>query len=361
MINVRLSTESSRRIQLLRYPLIVGIVFLHSYKSDLSMQYNLVVATGFWYFIQTLIAKSITMVSVPMFFTMSAYLLYVRFYFTTGFYLKVIRSRFQTLLIPFFFWNSCILVAYALLPSIPVIGSLFAQTQVPPADQWGLFECVNLLVGLTGFPINFQFWFIRDLFLLITFSPLIYFIIKKTSSFFLLCLLPVWFFTPIFLQGIETEVEAILFFLGGAWFAIKGFDLNAVDNVGPALLGGFICIAAMDAIYSSYHYGFIISKICILLGVPSLYWLIGKVKNKLEKRLKFLAAASFFVYATHEPFGTLIKKIIHIFFPLLNNLLSILIFFSIPIIVSAICTSTFFVSRKLFPRFTSYVTGNRYH
>ena len=193
------------------------------------------------------------------------------------------------------------------------------------------------------------------------FSPLIFLIITKASSFFLLCVLAIWFLDPIFCQGIETEVEAVLFFFLGAWLAIKGFVLETVDRVGPAFFGGFICLAALDAIFSSYHYGFIASKVCILFGVPSIYWVIGKVGKILEKRLKFLAAASFFVYATHEPFGTLIKKIMYKIFPLLNDLLSILLFFSIPIIVTAICTSAFLISRKFFPGFTSSVTGGRYY
>jgi hypothetical protein len=361
MRSVRLSSESSRRIQLLRYPLIVGIVFLHSYALDLSMQGHLIVTTGFWFFIQTLTAKSITMVNVPIYFTMSAYLLYVSFSLTSDFYLKVIRSRFQSLIVPFFFWNFCILIAYALLLSIPAIESLFAQTRVPPLDQWGFFKCIDLLVGLTGNPINFQFWFIRDLFILIMFSPLIFLIIRKTSSVFLLCLLAIWFLVPIFYPGIETEVEAFLFFFLGAWLAMKGFVLEAVDRVGPALFGGFICLAALDSICDSYQYGFIVSKVCILFGVPSIYWVIGKVRGKMEKRLKILAAASFFVYATHEPFGTLIKKMIYKFSPLLNDFLSMLLFFLIPIIVTVICTSAFLISRKFFPRFTSVVTGHRYY
>jgi hypothetical protein len=243
---------------------------------------------------------------------------------------------------------------------MPAMEPLFAQTRVPPVGQWGFFECADLLVGLTGNPINFQFWFIRDLFILIMFSPLIFLIMTKASSFFLLCVLAIWFMVPISL-GIGTEVEAVLFFLLGAWLAINRFVLENIDRVGPAFLGGFICFAAIDAIFSSYHYGFVASKVCILLGVPSIYWVIGKAGQKLEKRLKFLAAASFFVYATHEPFGTLIKKIMFKFFPLLNDLLSILLFFSIPIIVTAICTSVFLISRKFFPRFTSFVNGFRYY
>jgi hypothetical protein len=325
------------------------------------MQGHLVVATGFWSFIQTFTAKSITIVNVPIYFTISAYLLYISFSFTSDFFLKVIRSRFNSLIIPFFFWNSCILVAYALLLSMPAMGPLFAQTRVPPVGQWGFFECADLLVGLTGNPINFQFWFIRDLFILIMFSPLIFLIIKITSFFSLLCILAIWFLVPVFYQGIETEVEAVLFFFLGAWLAIKGFVLEAVDRVGPALFGGFICFAAIDAIFSSYHYGFVAGKVCILFGVPSIYWVIGKAGNKMEKRFKFLAAAAFFVYATHEPLGTLIKKIMYKFFPLLNDLLSILLFFLIPIMVTTICTSAFLVSRKFFPKFTSFVTGCRYY
>lgn len=157
--------------------------------------------------------------------------------------------------------------------------------------------------------------------------PIDIFDYKKNIFLFLLCVLAIWFLVPVFYQGIETEVEAVLFFFLGAWLAIKGFVLEAGDRVGPALFGGFICLAALDAICNSYQYGFIASKVCILFGVPSIYRVIGKAGKKLEKRLKFLATASFFVYATHEPFGTLIKKIMYKFFPLLNDLLSILLSF----------------------------------
>ena len=79
----------------------------------------------------------------------------------------------------------------------------------------------RVAAGGSPFPINPPLWFIRDLMIVVCFTPLIYYIIKRTKYFFI-AVLALLFFIP---NLHVPYLSAFLFFSMGAYFSIYKKDM----------------------------------------------------------------------------------------------------------------------------------------
>ncbi len=125
-----LNAQSSLRLNLLRFPLIVGVVFVHAYETtvgfsggsvSIGLNQNNVISE----FIRNLISQEIARIAVPIFFLMSGYLFFAGFVWSKENYLDKVKSRIKTLLIPFLFWNIATLLLIALGQSLIVTQRTF--------------------------------------------------------------------------------------------------------------------------------------------------------------------------------------------------------------------------------------------
>lgn len=83
----------SRTIDFLRFPLIVGVVFIHSYLSDERGTH----LGGLYYYVSDFFSQVLARIAVPLFFYFSG-LLYYKDNFTLTIYKRKIRSRVRSLL-----------------------------------------------------------------------------------------------------------------------------------------------------------------------------------------------------------------------------------------------------------------------
>ena len=97
----------SRSIETLRFPLILFIICLHCYTSTST------VTRGHDTYFRLIYPFSLWMgeTGVPAFFFISGLL----FFYSKKTYIQKIKSRFQTLLIPYLFFNALILCGYLCL------------------------------------------------------------------------------------------------------------------------------------------------------------------------------------------------------------------------------------------------------
>ena len=136
--------NDSLRLQLLRFPLIVGVVFIHAYT--LPTDPPTAIASGFHIneFIQTLISQELARCAVPLFFLMSGYLFFSGAAWSTEKYKTKIRSRISTLLIPFLFWNILVLMLFAAAQSHPKTAPFISGKMMPIRD-YGIFEYLSAI------------------------------------------------------------------------------------------------------------------------------------------------------------------------------------------------------------------------
>jgi peptidoglycan/LPS O-acetylase OafA/YrhL len=361
-----IGNETSTRIEILRFPLIVGVVFGHDYPRSMSMaQGQIGVAhNGAWVgFIRIFISQTIAWVTVPLFFLISGYLI-----FGGGWswkkYLDKVDRRVNTLLVPLLFWTSFMLLAYASAQSIPALSGYFSYGAWPPIRSFTLLDFLNAFFGISvPYPFLYQFWFIRDLMALVVLSPAIHFlVVRRTALPFLLLMFLLWFCTT--WPAFPTSVEATFFFALGSYLSLQRIDVNYFESFGRwttiATSVAFVAFAIVNAVLQDNNP--YIQKLMIVFGIPSVWWGSGlAAKNcKLRSSLIELGGASFFVFAAHEPLMKITRKVLYSVFLPTSDFAVLALYFLLPICLIGFLVATHRYLEKTTPSFLGFITGDAY-
>lgn len=357
-------------IKILRFPLIVMVVMIHAEFSTISMggenfQFNLE-TFPIYSNLSFLISQLISHIAVPIFYIFSGYLFFYNLQaFTTKEYIRKIRSRAQTLLIPYVFWNFAVILLFFMLQTfIPSMASgenkLIVDYTI--TDWIKAFWSYKL-----GMPICYQLWFIRDLMVVILLSPIIYYAIKKTNIYCVLALGILWAFNiNIGVPGFKTV--AFFFFALGAIFSIKPYNLNVIKKIknlsyllSILLLTFEIIMYNMDNAYNLPN-GIVdvIYNTCIFSMIISLFNITLSIlqKRQIEPN-RLLYNSNFFIYAYHAMPLTLFTKVLIKCIEPTTEIQTIFIYVAAPMLTIAVGVLIFNVLKKILPQFTSLITGGR--
>lgn len=359
---MKLNSTISERLAVLRFPLIVGVVLMHSFSSVVSFSSK---STGVQepglisYAIRQYISEVLACVSVPLFYTISGFLFFFGYQFSKKVVLDKLSRRFKTLFIPFISWNLLVLSALALAQSIPSLATFFSGNYYGFIRNFSLFDYANALFGIDGAPIAFQFWFIRDLILLVLFSPLIFIAIRGLGVFLLGLLFLLWV-TNIWPITIPSS-EATFFFCFGCYLGTNESNLSLADKYFKPVLLIYIIFSLVDLITYSYQYHYSIHRVGILFGVVAAFCATQYISEweRLKKMMVTLGSASFFVFAAHQPFLMVLKKIIYKLLSPNNDFLVLFLYFAIPIVVIIVCLYSHKYLTRFMPVISSILTGGR--
>lgn len=354
---------------------------------------------GWFPYIYTLISKIVAHSSVPAFFFISGYLFFYGTQFTKQSWLEKLKRRVRSLLVPYLFWLTLWLVAYYLFYHTSLAGVLHLHTEetVHYTPQYILasYWCAHGHHAYETFPLVGQFWFIRDLMVIVLLSPLVWFLLKKVSLPFLFLAGSFWLFDGHFpILGLDWNIplvgplglshSVVFFFSLGAWFAVNGKlfteeiwkTRRIVFSVYPILVGVTLWFASTRGAdwprFLAYPFceatceqhdidTFWGHRLTVFFGIfffiNLVYWLLreGKIKTNA-----FLASASFFVFAFHQEWLRLPAK--KIFLDWLNPQTDILrLFCYVGHFLFYVFGSLiiYYILRKIFPRFTALITGGR--
>ncbi len=356
-------TVLSKTITFLRFPLIVAVVFIHTCLENVVIGETLMVQEGqfpSYNILHHIVTDELARIAVPLFFFLSGFLFFFRSDFSFKTYGQKLKKRVRTLLVPYLFWNA--IVFFAFLFTQPFLSSVTSGRNLPVADyHWQ--DWLNLFWNhKEGMPVCFQFWFIRDLMVVMLFSPLLYFIVKygKTLSIILLGIL--WTFNLGFdLPGFS--ISAFFFFSSGAWFSINKHDFTA--DFRPFrwsatllyLALAFLDVWLMTNKMTDYPY---IHNIGILAGIAAVvFWVsYGIERNRLRSN-EILTQSSFFVYAYHGMPALLAVKCWVKFLSPMNEWTMAAGFFLLPLVLIGIGVGIYTFLRKHLPAFTAVITGGR--
>jgi surface polysaccharide O-acyltransferase-like enzyme len=358
-----IDAKISKRMEILRFPLIVLIVFNHNYASTVRLQQGVeagVKFNGFWVdFTRFLISQGVAKVAVPLFFIMSGYLFFSGEW-SSATYGDKLKRRLRTLLVPYLFWNLLSLTCFALAPTIPQLHVLFSGVRWPPMHSFA--GCVNGLFQLSILyiinPISYQFWFIRNLMGLVILAPAIYFLLTRRSALPFIAILFCWWF---FSQGdiLWRFVESALFFSLGAYFSLAHRNVNYLDRFGPWIGAAFACFLIFRSAFPSLPF---LHKFVLVCGVPSLWWLTKLAAETvvLKSWCVRLSSASFFVYVAHEPLLTLTRKPAYRLLSPTSGAAILTLYFLIPIFLITLLVATYRGLRQTMPSFLAFITGSAY-
>lgn len=354
-----MSKLESKVINFLRFPLIVGVIFIHSYSSVVNVSTgDIGVLTGNTPYLRELISQVFSRISVPALFFISGFLFFnnvVQLDFKL--YLNKLKSRLRTLMIPMIFWNLLIIFLYYLAQSLPRIAKLFSGNS-NLIKNFSTFDFFNQLLGLNTTPISYQFWFVRDLFILCLFSPLLYFLLKKIKfSIFLIGI--IWYFQIIKIS--IPNFTGIFFFSFGCYFSIYNINFlsyfKKFDKIAYII---YIVLATLDLLTKGANYNWYINSLGILFGVISILNLSAYlIEKQILKENIFLSEASFFIFAMHEPLLTFLRKGLFILLKPKIEITVLGIYFISPLIIITIGLFSFYILKRLLPKFTKVITGGR--
>lgn len=371
----------SRTISCLRFPLTVGVAFIHfSLAKGLDVQG---VSHGLdnpdWYFfVVNFVSSVLASVSVPLFFVFAGFLFFYRRDFDGSVYRQKLKSRAMTLFVPYIMWNIAVifwkLTKDVLLASssysnsveihlsfVRIFNTFFCNT----TDN-GIFVYPSVIDSSSGvFPINVPLWFVRDLMVLVILSPVIYWLIKKAGVWFVVVLCIAWYTTQLYLtKGSYAAmlITASFFFSLGAFFSIRKENIVFVFRkfrYAPAI---YIVVALADALTKGMEFNVYINKAGIILGIVSAIVVVScLVEHNKVKVNTTLANSSFFVYALHTlllcPIGIILFTKLHI--PEDNPFAMLALYFATPIITVAICLALYVLIKRYIPKVSNLLTGGR--
>jgi peptidoglycan/LPS O-acetylase OafA/YrhL len=358
-----ISQETSERLALLRFPLMVAVLFHHAGVAIYSGQDGASTGGGgggllLLDFIRSFVQKTCDLLAVPCFFLMSGFLFFWGFSWSLKNYKKKLTSRVRTLLIPLLFWSNLVLLGYFILQQMPLMRGLFTGRR-GIVSEFGIFEYFNALVGITQHPYAFQLWFLRDLFLLTLVSPLIYFGVKKIPYLWCPLFVACYVFDIWFLSALE--IRSVAFFTIGAFLAVSGRSPFLLDRSGIFAAIVFCVCMVFDFFNHSINLSLLTRNVEVFSIVVFALFISGKIVKykKMKNLFLLLANFSFFLFVFHEPLLSFATRLFFKFFPIKSELLLLGFYFATVFFITALSFGVYLLLKKLVPGWLNFITGGR--
>ena len=380
-----ISRQESKVIAILKTSMVFFVIFIHMNPDTESLavaDYSLLSFQGLSNALAIAISYTFGLASVPVYFLLSGYLLGVGIEdWTWNTFSKKLKSRSQTLLLPYILWNTISIGSFILLIIYNITRGTATWADV--TDYWnsigfrGFWDISIWGMNKTNWigmsipnsaPIDLPFWFIRDLMVVTLFAPTLYWLFKKTKIWGLLILL-FCFVSKIWPQIHGFSVDSFSCFGLGLYMAMNGKTLvGFAEKIRIPALIYTLATAAIVIYYDSvrtvegrFFFPFFALG-CIWVYLYLALLLVRKWDISLPN---WLVKSSFFIYALHAcPFpriGTIISKVNSYTVPAFAKISAPWIIWYIisPLIIIAVCLVIFYIVEWCAPGLCRALGGNR--
>lgn len=310
----------------------VLLVFVHGYTIEpryLQAWTQPMEPLGFTSFIEYLFSNGLLRFRIPMLFVISGFLFAMHDAQPYG---QRIQKRVRTLVVPYLLWSALHIAILYAMETDPTMRGWVGNSGIAwtPPDHGLLHDAdIGPLFGRwLMWPLPYQLWFIRVLFLLNLLYPLIWMAIKKpigAKIFFTLAFLAWLHYVGLpFIEG-----EGMLFFALGIWLQKSGFNIEspkpwlrplpwAIVMVVTALAKTWLAFEGQrlnigNAVFPLMGY---LHKITVASGLIAAWFGCDPIVRFCMARPWFvwLSAFSFMIYALHAPLvAVLIDPTIRLF------------------------------------------------
>lgn len=241
--------QVSRAIGLARIALIVGLVFLHyhAYPNSTATPFDGLdpthhpVATfvnSFVLFFFFSAVPLLSMISGWLFFSFAPEQ-------APQALPRRIRGRFRSLYLPLVFWNALFVALLWTLYRLSLGSGLLGELDFR-FGQASILDYINAVFGITHRPIGFQFWFVRDLFVSILVSPLLWWSLRRSPYIGMTILGAAWLAGSGLLIFFRTDV--VFFFYLGGFLRMRRARLEIGRQATLVLLGVYLALVALRAL-----------------------------------------------------------------------------------------------------------------
>lgn len=307
---------------MLRFPLAILVVFVHGFGAEINItELHAGGLTGLavYDYIRLFFSVVISRSAVPVFFIISGYLLFLKVEkYDKAIYISKLRKRLHGLVIPyvswillFVLWILMFKLGGILLYDKPWMGIVdyFKENgylhMFWDSSVWGERETWLGVKAHNSGPVLLPFWYMRDLIMMVIFSPVCYWLIKNIKLVFIAFLFAIYVLDIRISYMSESFVDASLFFSLGAYFAIMKQDFTdvlwkwryAIVPLAVILMAlqTYTGSAMGDSVSRMIHPWLVIIQSAALIIVAS-----AMCRHQgLYRWNRKLAGTSFFIYALH--------------------------------------------------------------
>lgn len=376
-------------IKILRFPLAILVVFIHSYivvDGFHISQVNYCELTGrdIYSLFCISISHVLAQVAVPMFFFISGYLFYLNYQqWNWAKWLEKLKRRSKTLLIPYISWITItvmeiifisVLAYFVKGKPISQLGEWFQGVGGFGGIYWNDISHIEPFTNVFGwesymtYPLLMPMWFIRDLMVVVLLSPIIWFLLKRVPRISLLLIGGLW------VLGAGTKLPGLslsslfMFGLGGAFSLYSKSFVVVFSSINRWLLiAAFSILFISSVVFDGRNTQ--IGQLClhfwILFAIP----LFVRISNYLLKNRKSVANkmvalsdTSFFIYALHGRHISYIYNLLWIVFGIstigssldgsyidAHPFIGIISYLLTPIITIIICIVIYRILKRVLP------------
>ena len=360
----------------LRFPLIVGIVFIHCFGKSFDYEsINFAHLTGidFYNLFRVSVSRVLTHICVPTFYLISGYLFFKGLEkWNWNVYLNKLKKRIKSLLLPFLIWNtiSFLLPAFS---SIRHEGWMGLQRFLAENGFWHLYwDCqawnldrTNLFGGtnLSTSPYCVPLWFLRDLMVVCVCSPLIFLLFKYLRICGLI-LLSLCYISGVFIPVSGFSINAFLFFGVGGYCRINNIDTTKISyNYRNVIYVVAIILWIVCTMLNGHNteLGDLVYPFYVMVGCMATINLATYLVDKKNVRIpEMLSRASFFLYLLHSIMViSLVSKVAIFIFGDKNPILMTLSYLFVPLMTIAVCLAIYTLLNKLSPSILKVLIGYR--
>lgn len=233
---------------------------------------------------------------------------------------------------------------------------------------WNFKDVINAVFGITRHPINFQFWFLRDLFLTVLLAPALGLALSVAPLVGAGALCVVWLSDFDFWIFFRTDV--LFFFYIGGLLRVWNVDVaHAAPRRGIAMFCLFMVLVAARTIGPHFipeagAAGTILfeigSRIMRAVGVVAL-WLVAPVivATAPGRAIAALGSVAFFLHAFHWPLNQFVKHGLAMLLPSAGDTGMIFIYLATGTVTIALSIAAGAGLQRLWPSLYHILSGGR--
>lgn len=358
----KMNKSISEAINLLRFPLACMIVLKHYYTPDISAS---VYGGDVYNFVGEFVTHAFTAVPVPLFFMISGYLYFNKCTLYDGFnkdvYVKKTKSRIKSLLIPYLLWNLLVFLLFTVMQSLTSGSDVMQKEGYKALVDYELIDYLKNFWALdsTGMPVDGPLWFIRDLFVMSLFTPLVYWGIKYLRWAFVLVLILVGYLNlgidiPFIDYKYSVGIVEIYFTMGASFMLLAPeTPVNLKDYKVLSLVTILAIVSMVGLLYTVLENN--VEKEtpflwCYRIFGSFLFFAIAELlADKGWRIATWLSTASFFIFAIHKPIQVIIRRFFFAIFHPTNEIVLTSLIFIIPTVVILLSLLAFYIIKRWMP------------
>lgn len=318
-----LDQNISQRLNIIKFIFMVMVVFIHSETlPDLPYELNV---PPYLDICKNVVTNGICAIAVPGFFFISGFLLFSKEFTWIG----NVKKKARSILLPYFLINSFWILLFKIMQSIELTAPYFAGEDYQIIGAEGIIKAYCAAI-----PLYYPFWFLRDLFIVNIFAKLIQIMIDRFPRLSILMII-ILCLNLVKIPLLVSNSSFYMFAIG--YYVVKYRDrVKKLEDINILYIG--IVFFGLTIYKLSFGgYASLVALFYSLSGILFYYMLAGYIMNsKVYSPILWCSQFTFFIYAFHEFYEAMAKKIIMMTIPQYGYIQT-LEYFMLPIIISGFC------------------------